>query len=495
MNPSLLRFSLILFVAHFCLFTCQAQEPTEVREALGLAVNFFRTQVANRGGYVYQYSSDLSKREGEGAVGPDTIWIQPPATPAVGQAYLTAYQYCRDPLLIDAAKEVAQALIWGQLESGGWDNQIEFSADERSKYRYRNHAGLPVQIDEQSNDKKRNTTTFDDNKSQSACRFLMNLDQALAFEDDAIHEAVMYALNAFGKAQYANGAWPQRYTQFTTAKSKETPLRASFPKDWPRKYPAEKYGEYYTLNDQSICDTIVLMLDAWFIYEDPSYLAAAQRGGDFLILAQLPEPQPGWAQQYDQKMHPAWARKFEPPAVTGGESQAVIETLMTLYRRLAIHQEDAVKYLRPVTPALDYYRRSVLPNGKLARFYELETNRPLFFDRDYNLTYEDDDLPTHYSFIVSSKIDRLQRQYDELISTPVENLGKPATMKAPRRSSANSRKVKQILDQIDSRGAWVEKGRLKYHGSDDNTAMVISTRTFSENIILLAEWLGSSEQN
>ena len=121
MNPSLFRFYLILFVSHFCLFTCQAQEPTEVREALGRAVNFFRTRVANRGGYVYQYSSDLSKREGEGAVGPDTIWIQPPATPAVGRAYLTAYQYCHDPFLIDAAKEVAQALIWGQLESGGWD--------------------------------------------------------------------------------------------------------------------------------------------------------------------------------------------------------------------------------------------------------------------------------------------------------------------------------------------------------------------------------------
>ena len=129
--------------------------------------------------------------------------------------------------------------------------------------------------------KKRNTTTFDDNKSQSACRFLMNLDQSLAFEDDAIHEAVMYALNAFCKAQYANGAWPQRYTHFTSAKSKGTSLRASFPKDWPRKYPAEKYGEYYTLNDQSICDTIMLMLDAWFIYEDPRYLTAAQRGGDF----------------------------------------------------------------------------------------------------------------------------------------------------------------------------------------------------------------------
>ena len=31
-------------------------------------------------------------------------------------------------------------------------------------------------------------------------------------------------------------------------------------------------------------------------------------------------------------MHPIWARKFKPPAVTGGESQDVLETLMKIYR-------------------------------------------------------------------------------------------------------------------------------------------------------------------
>ena len=51
----------------------------------------------------------------------------------------------------------------------------------------------------------------------------------------------------------------------------------------------------------------------------------------FLLLAQLPEPQPGWAQQYNIEMEPEWARKFEPPAVTGGESQKVIATLLTLF--------------------------------------------------------------------------------------------------------------------------------------------------------------------
>jgi len=176
------RLTLAAFSLQFGIAACQAQEPAEVRESLERAVNFFRTQAAVHGGYVYQYSSDLSKREGEGAVGPDTVWIEPPGTPAVGQAYLTAYQYSQDSQLLEAAKEVAQALIWGQLESGGWDNQIEFAPEQRSKYRYRNSDGLPVAKEGESTSKKRNTTTFDDNKSQSACRFLMNLDQVLGFK-------------------------------------------------------------------------------------------------------------------------------------------------------------------------------------------------------------------------------------------------------------------------------------------------------------------------
>ena len=53
-----------------------------------------------------------------------------------------------------------------------------------------------------------------------------------------------------------------------------------------------------------------------------SILAAAKRGGDFLLLAQMPEPQPAWCQQYHPDMHPVWARKFEPPAIACSESES-----------------------------------------------------------------------------------------------------------------------------------------------------------------------------
>ena len=43
--------------------TCYAQDPDDVRLELNRAVEFFRTKVSVAGGYVYQYSSDLKKRE------------------------------------------------------------------------------------------------------------------------------------------------------------------------------------------------------------------------------------------------------------------------------------------------------------------------------------------------------------------------------------------------------------------------------------------------
>ena len=88
------------------------------------------------------------------------------------------------------------------------------------------------------------------------------------------------------------------------------------------------------------------MLDASDVYRNPRYLAAAKRGGDFLRLAQMPDPQPGWAQTYNIRMQPVWGRKFEPPAISGAESQAVLESLLLLCRRTADK-----KYLEPISKA------------------------------------------------------------------------------------------------------------------------------------------------
>lgn len=459
-----------------------AAEPTprEATDALHRAVRFFRDNCSAEGGYVYRWSADLSKREGEGGVGPTTAWIEPPGTPAVGMAYLEAYRLTKDPELKAAALHTADALLRGQLVSGGWDNKIEFGAAARNLIAYR------VDLKDAQVGRRFNTTTFDDDKSQSAVRFLMQLDRTLEFSDPRIHEATLYALDAFTQAQYPNGAWPQRYSAFP--KADEFPIRpASFAEMWSREFPAAKYDGFYTLNDNTISDLISTMLDAYDIYGDARYLAAAERGGDFFLRAQLPEPQPGWAQQYDRDMHPAWARKFEPPAITGGESQGVMQTLIVLYRRTGDK-----KFLAPIPRALEYYRSLQLPDGRLARFYELGTDRPLYFTKTYELTYSDADMPTHYGFQVGSRLDRIERDYQKWRETPTDKLWAPVTPTPPKLTAALTNEVRQIIDALDSRGAWVESGKMSYQGARDTTTEIIQSATFSKNIVTLSQFLAAS---
>jgi PelA/Pel-15E family pectate lyase len=462
----------------------QAEEDPLRQRALRTmlrAVAFFHGQVSSGGGYVYRYSADLSKREGEGKTGPDTAWVQPPGTPAVGMAYLEAYELTGRTELLAAARDAAQCLVRGQLRSGGWTNQIELAPAARARFAYR--------VDPPRR-RARNTSTLDDDKSQSAIRFLARLDTVLDGQDAPIHDSVSFALEALLAAQFPNGAWPQGFRD--PPDPARHPIRqASYPDSWPRQCPGGDYWELYTFNDNAIADTIDTLLLAARLYDAPRYRQAALKAGDFILLAQMPEPQPAWAQQYDFQMHPAWARKFEPPAVSGGESQGVLRILLRLYA-----ETGETRFLRPVPRALDYLRRSQLPDGRLARFYELRTNRPLYFTRQYELTYEASDLPTHYSFQVASQLGRLTARYERLAALPAEELRarQPSDTEWPRRSAVAPERLRAAIDSLDERGAWVEQGRLRYHGRDDDTRRVIESTTFIRNLSLLSRYLAAEPE-
>ncbi len=482
----MLRRAGFLLVAIGCLLAApflqriEADEPVSqaaAKDAMRRAVQFFRTQAASNGGYVFRWSEDLSLKEGEEKVGDSTIWIEPPSTPSVGDAYLNAFQLTQDPMLLEAAKETAVALLRGQLVSGGWDNLIEFDPQDRRGHAYR--------VDSTEIGKRRNITTFDDDKTQSVIRFLMHLDASLQQRDAEIHEAVLYALNGVLKSQYPNGAWPQRYDTLPVA-SEYPILKASYPEQWSRTFPGDKYTSHYTLNDGTISDLIATLLEAADIYGDSRYLDAAKRGGDFLLLAQMPDPQPGWCQQYDKQMHPAWARKFEPPAISGSESQAAMKTLLQLYRRT-----ENESYRAAVEQGLDYYKRCLRPDNQLARFYELKTNRPLYMNRKYELTYTDDDVPTHYGFIVKSSLEKLETELQQITSLPKEQRWKPSQVKRPSQSSKLSAEAATVIAAMDSRGAWVEPGKMSTH-EDSTVARVITSKTFIVNLDKLARFIAAT---
>jgi PelA/Pel-15E family pectate lyase len=406
--------------------------------------------------------------------------VQPPGTPTVGEGLLEAWLTCGDPTLRSAAVDAGHHLVNGQLLSGGWDYRIETDPAKRKTYAYR-IAGNP---------EGRNRTTLDDNTTQSALRFLMHLDRALGYRDKQVHFAVEYALDALIKAQFPNGAWPQRYEEFPDAK--KFPVRkASYQAKWSRTFPQQRYYSFYTFNDNSIADVVKTMIEAREIYGKLKYQVAAEKAGDFILLAQMPDPQPAWAQQYDLQMHPAWARKFEPPSVCGGESQGVMRTLIFLYRKTG--RED---FLEAVPRALKYLKASEISQGRLARFYELKTNRPLYFTMKYELVYTDTDLPTHYGFQVGSKLDSIEsawRQAKRVGPSRPLDASRLATRKRRKLTPAISRRALAAITAMDSRGAWVEMGELRHQGGGREKARIISTQTFVGHIGALAAYLGSRE--
>ena len=294
----------------------------------------------------------------------------------------------------------------------------------------------------------------------------------------------MYSFNALLKTQYPNGAWPQRFEDYPDP-DKFPVKKARYPETWSRTFPDERYYTHYTFNDNTNADVIETLLEAYKIYKDEKYLQAAKRGGDFMILAQMPEPQPAWAQQYNLDMEPAWARRFEPPSITGSETFGIMQSLIDLYLETGEN-----RFLEPIPKALAWAKRSRLPDGRLARFYELKTNTPLYFTKDYILTYDDSDMPTHYGFIVGGgSIARIERNYNRII-----NEGRETTLNE-RISTPDSEQIQEIIQALDEQGRWVEQRALRNpeNRRERIDAEILSCRTFNRNLTLLARYVKSKE--
>ena len=460
----------------------------QVVDAMGRATRFFRSEIATEGGYLWRYSEDLAMREGEGRATPTMIWIQPPGTPAVGLVMLDAYTATSDTLYLNGAIQVARALEWGQLSTGGWDYRIDFDPEQSKRWHYRRD----VSAGDADPDGRRHRSVLDDDTSQSAMRLLMRVDAILEFKDAAIHEAVMYGLDAFLRVQYPNGAWPQRWEHFPDPE--KYPVRKSrYPEEWSWTWPDVDYREFYTFNDNAIADVIEVMLEAYRTYDDERYLRAALRAGDFMILAQMPDPQPTWAQQYNHQMEPAWARKFEPASVTGGESAGIMISLIDLY----VHTGET-RFLEPVPRALAWVKRSMLPDGRMARFYELRTNTPLYFVRDtYELTYSDADMPTHYAF----KVDGSRYARTEAYLKRVQSGEREAIMAerlarwSGKITESDRAEIAEMISALDGQGRWVEDGSMRptQRGQERISARVINCRTFNRNLRQMARFVALSK--
>jgi PelA/Pel-15E family pectate lyase len=132
------------------------------------------------------------------------------------------------------------------------------------------------------------------------------------------------------------------------------------------------------------------------------------RGIDCILKTQIKQngKRTAWCAQHDEKtLEPAWARSYEPPSLSGGESVGIVRFLMSIEEptpEIVAAIEGAVAWFRSVAMKgvrIESIRRDdgrterrliLEPNASplWARFYELGTNRPLYLDRDSVFRYD-----------------------------------------------------------------------------------------------------------
>ena len=417
-NP--MKSPLSLGVALLLSTSCLLGEPLreQAEASVRRAVDYFHSLNAH-GGYVYAVTPDLTMRWGESPVDADTIEVQPPGTPAVGQSFLRAYRATGYEGARNAAMEAAKALIRGQNTHGGWDHTINFA------------------------DLSNETVSFDDNQSQSAISFLLALDQAV--DDPAIAAATRRAVDMMIATQLANGGWPHLY-----------PARGN-------------YHDFATFNDGGINDCIRVMIEASQRYPDDAEIRRSlKRVARFLVISQLPPPQPGWAQQYNEFLQPAWARTFEAASVCPAVTIKNVDTLIDLTLCL-----DDATLLEPIPHALRWLREIRMENGQWARFVEIGTNRALYFDRDRirvnSIAELHPERATGYAYEIdiSSALEAGTRRYEQAMALGRRGLRQfenaPLTGEAAAKRLAElTRAVEQILAHQEPNGAWLtRKDRFK----------------------------------
>lgn len=270
------------------------------------------------------------------------------------------------------ARTAADSVILHQTPVGGWPKNTDLLEPPSSS----DEVGRP---------------TIDNGATTTPMRLL-----ALVIDgtDDARYRlAFERGMDYLFAAQHPNGGWPQYY-----------PLR-------------EGYYSRITYNDNAMVNVLELLQnasvgDAPYAFVDQARRtkasAAVARGIDVILRSQIKQDGQltAWCAQHDERtLDPAWARAYEPPSLSGGESVGIVRFLMSVEDptpEIVAAIEGAVQWLRSVAMSGVRHHRIPKPDGRVervliedpeapplwARFYELGINRPLYLDRDSVYRYD-----------------------------------------------------------------------------------------------------------
>ncbi|MBO0697683.1 MAG: pectate lyase [Zavarzinella sp.] len=292
--------------------------------------------------------------------------ILPPANVVAGpEKYLNkAADWYRGK---EAARIAANVLSY-QSPEGSWPKNIDTTAAP--------YTGEPPKL----------RGTFDNGATTGELRFLARMRQATG--DERYERAVVRGLDHILKAQYPTGGWPQYYP------------------------PPKTYHRHITFNDHAMVRVMELLRDVGredrfaFVDADRRKFARAtfDRGVQCILTCQIKVDGKltAWCAQHDEVDYtPRPGRTYELVSLSGAESVGIVRLLMSL-------DEPSPEVVRAVEGAVAWFESAKLegirvvlepdasaPRGRnkvvvkdakapplWARFYEIETNKPIFADRD-----------------------------------------------------------------------------------------------------------------
>ena len=261
-----------------------------------------------------------------------------------------------------------------QMPSGGWYKALPRNIIRQNGYAYSPEGSYEATID--------NDATYEELKFLSHA-----YSNAPAEYKPQIINALENGANFLIKSQYLNGGYPQMY-----------PLRG-----W--------YHDAVTLNDDAMLNVIKILgaiadgKEGFAQISEPTRAkakTAQQKALDSLISLQVSVngKRTIWAQQYDPlTLDPCSARNFEMTALASSESANILLYLMQI-KNPSNEVKDAI------IAGVEYFDANKIENKKweknnqtgnkelidaigakplLARYYDINTNQPLFGDRDKSI--------------------------------------------------------------------------------------------------------------
>ncbi len=437
-NSSCLRLVLGLVGAVLPVVSAQAAEPPakpQVLDAMKRATTFMVEKVSTKGGYVWQYLPDFSRRWGEMEAKSSMIWVQAPGTPEMGQLFLDAYHVTGDEYYYRAAEQVAGALMAGQLPCGGWNYLIDFAGEKSLREWYGTVGKNGWRLEEFLH--YYGNATFDDSVSSLAAQLLLRI--YVEKHDPKFKPALDRAIQFVLDSQYPVGAWPQRW-----------PPMGEF-----SHHGLPDYTGFLTFNDDVIIENIEFLLQCYEVLGEQRVVDPIRRGMSSYLVTQQPAPQAGWALQFTPDLKPASARTYEPKAVVTHTTASNINNLLRFYRltgdpKFLARIPEAIAWLESVHLGPEVLKHAN-GRGEFPTFLEVGTNQPLYVHRTgsnvvnghYFVDKDPKNTIGHYSSFRAIDVAGLRQRYAEAKALAPE----VATKDSPLRKGAGLGALPRIVTQ------------------------------------------------